>query len=84
MFLSVIAATALIENGAMTIPARSIAMSKEMSRICVTHHHACDCREEQYARMEAALIRLRDCDFVITPADRMDAVRNIAREALKP
>lgn len=33
-------------------------------------------------RLEAALIRLRDCDFVITPRDRMDAVRDIARAAL--
>lgn len=30
----------------------------------------------------AALQRLADCDFVITPADRMDAVREIARAAL--
>jgi hypothetical protein len=22
---------------------------------CVTHHYACDCREEQFARMRAAL-----------------------------
>lgn len=29
-----------------------------------------------------ALERLRDCDWVITPADRMDAVRTIARDAL--
>lgn len=29
-----------------------------------------------------ALERLRDCDWVITPADRMDAVRKIARDAL--
>ena len=33
-------------------------------------------------RLEKALIRLRDCDWVITPHDRMDAVRQIAREAL--
>jgi hypothetical protein len=33
-------------------------------------------------RLEAALKRLRDCDWVITPHDRMDAVRAIAREAL--
>ena len=29
-----------------------------------------------------ALQKLRDCDFVITPKDRMDAVRDIARAAL--
>ena len=31
----------------------------------------------------AALMRIRDCDFVITLPDRMDAVRAIAREALE-
>jgi len=34
-------------------------------------------------KLRAALERLRDCDFVVTPMDRMDAVRDIAREALK-
>lgn len=33
-------------------------------------------------RLREALIRLRDCDWVITPLDRMDAVRDIARAAL--
>ena len=33
-------------------------------------------------RMRGALERLRDCDWVITPLDRMDAVRDIARQAL--
>ena len=32
--------------------------------------------------MEVALIRLRDCDWVRGIGDRMDAVRDIAREAL--
>jgi len=31
----------------------------------------------------AALTRLRDCDWVITPSDRMDAVRDIAKKALE-
>ena len=30
-----------------------------------------------------ALERIRDCDFVITLPDRMDAVQQIAREALE-
>ena len=34
-------------------------------------------------RYEAALIKLKDCDWVITPHDRMDAVREIARKALE-
>lgn len=34
-------------------------------------------------RLRAALIRLRDCDWVITLPDRMDAVRDIARAALE-
>lgn len=33
-------------------------------------------------RLESALTRLRDCDWTITPHDRMDAVREIARIAL--
>lgn len=39
-------------------------------------------KDARIAKLEAALIRLRDCDWVITPRDRMDAVRQIAREAL--
>lgn len=35
-------------------------------------------------RLREALEQLRDCDFVITPVDRMDAVRDIARRALTP
>lgn len=54
----------------------------------------CRCVREQPARaalmrlwrenekLRAALVKLRNCDWVITPADRMDAVREIAREAL--
>lgn len=34
-------------------------------------------------KLEYALERIRDCDFVITLPDRMDAVRQIAREALE-
>lgn len=34
-------------------------------------------------RLKAALVRLRDCDWVISLPDRMDAVREIAREALE-
>jgi hypothetical protein len=44
------------------------------------------CLDEAEARiekLETALKRIRDCDFVITLPDRMDAVRAIAREALE-
>jgi hypothetical protein len=34
-------------------------------------------------KLEVALERIRDCNFVITLPDRMDAVRQIAREALE-
>lgn len=40
-------------------------------------------RHHRVHRLEAALKRIRDCDFVITLPDRMDAVRAIAREALE-
>ena len=38
---------------------------------------------DRIRKLEAALMRIRDCDFVITLPDRMDAVRQIAREALE-
>lgn len=34
-------------------------------------------------KLESALKRIRDCDWVIALPDRMDAVRAIAREALE-
>ena len=37
----------------------------------------------QIAELREALTRLRDCDWVITLPDRMDAVREIARNALE-
>lgn len=40
-------------------------------------------RAIRMARLERALERIRDCDWVITLPDRMDAVRQIAREALE-
>lgn len=39
--------------------------------------------EVRVKKLEYALERIRDCDFVITLPDRMDAVRQIAREALE-
>lgn len=42
-----------------------------------------DVKTEQVHRLQTALQRIRDCDFVITLPDRMDAVRQIAREALE-
>jgi uncharacterized coiled-coil DUF342 family protein len=43
------------------------------------------CREyrEQRDRLAEALQKLADCDWVITLPDRMDAVREIANEALQ-
>jgi len=42
-----------------------------------------DRAEERIAKLEAALERIRDCDWVISLPDRMDEVRKIAREALE-
>jgi hypothetical protein len=39
--------------------------------------------EKRMNTFKRALERIRDCDFVITLPDRMDAVRAIAREALE-
>lgn len=38
---------------------------------------------DRLEKLQAALERIRDCDWVITLPDRMDAVRQIAREALE-
>ena len=38
---------------------------------------------DQIEKLREALQRIRYCDFVITLPDRMDAVRQIAREALE-
>ena len=40
-------------------------------------------QDGKISKMEEALKRIRDCDFVISLPDRMDAVRAIAREALE-
>ena len=42
-----------------------------------------ECDENRIRKLEAALMRIRDCDFIITLPDRMDAARAIAREALE-
>lgn len=39
--------------------------------------------EARIEKLELALKRIRDCDWVITLPDRMDAVRTIAREVLQ-
>lgn len=39
--------------------------------------------EVRVKKLEYALERIRDCNWVITLPDRMDAVRQIAREALE-
>lgn len=61
-----------------------------MSDYFENHEEQLRCEEQltsklfrRIAKLEAALERIRDCDFVITLPDRMDAVRQIAREALE-
>jgi len=44
---------------------------------------ALDAVTEQRDRLAEALRKLADCDWVISPHDRMDAVREIARKALQ-
>ena len=39
--------------------------------------------EKRAEMLTVALERIRDCNFTITLPDRMDAVRQIAREALE-
>lgn len=38
---------------------------------------------QKIQKLKTTLERIRDCDWVITLPDRMDAVREIAREALE-
>ena len=52
-------------------------VNSEAARLIETY------RKEVTAPLVEALEKLRDCNWVITPADRMDAVRSIAREALE-
>lgn len=43
-----------------------------------------DALTSENAALREALETLRDCDWVISRGDRMDAVRDIARKALQP
>lgn len=61
-----------------------------MSDYFENHEEQLRCEEQltsklfrRIAKLEAALERIRDCDWVISLPDRMDAVRDIAREALE-
>ena len=40
-------------------------------------------QDQKIQKMRSALERIRDCDWMITLPDRMDAVREIAKEALQ-
>lgn len=40
-------------------------------------------QDQKIQKMRSALERLRDCDWMISLPDRMDAVREIAKEALQ-
>jgi len=53
---------------------------EEITAIITKQRGAAEARAE---RLRVALTRLRDCDWVITLPDRMDAVREIARKALE-
>lgn len=55
---------------------KTAAMMKQAANV-MTHW------DRKICKMEEALKRIRDCDFVISLPDRMDAVRAIAREALE-
>ena len=61
-------------------------LTGDVLKACKAHSQRIE-RERDEARGQrdallSAMIRLRDCDWVITPADRMDAVREIARNAI--
>lgn len=57
---------------------------EELERYLSTRHtmNELEKANKRNDKLEEALIRLRDCDWIITAHDRMDAVREIARKAL--
>jgi ribosomal protein L1 len=63
-----------------------VALSKDVDRHYENYADQLK-RAEAFQRridqLEIAVTKIRDCDFVITLPDRMDAVRAIAREALE-
>lgn len=60
-------------------------MTDNQKRDATTEEFSVDQKEQpsKVAKMEEALKRIRDCNWIITLPDRMDAVRAIAREALE-
>lgn len=61
---------------------RSAIVSQVQATRCCKLLDELHAKRAENARLRAALVRLRDCDWQITLPDRMDAVRTIAREAL--
>lgn len=73
-----------LENGCVYHPKRWSGDCGEMSSVDEERTDALLLQAaKRIKKLEAALERLRDCDWVITLSDRMDAVRQIAREALE-
>lgn len=60
-----------LKNAAPTLIADHLALQAKVAEL-----------EAEVARLRKVLTRLRDCDWVISLPDRMDAVRDIARAAL--
>ena len=73
-----------LKDGAPFMPKRWSGDCGEMSRVdeAATDQLLLEAARE-IIKLTAALQRIADCDWVITLPDRMDAVREIAREALK-
>ena len=75
--------TTRLMSGCVYVPKRWSGDCGEMSPINETQTDALLVEAAaRIQKLEAALERLRDCDWVISLPDRMDAVRDIAREAL--
>jgi hypothetical protein len=49
---------------------------------CVTHHHACDCREAQFAQLEAENAKLRKALTHIQRMSTVPIIKDIAETAL--
>jgi hypothetical protein len=50
-------------------------------RQCVTHHHACDCREQRFRELEARCAEYEHALALIACGKRPDGTYNRGREA---
>lgn len=77
--------TELIKQAEELLKAHDTAFTNERDMVIIATFARNHMQEivDKLKRYEDALLKLRDCDWVITLPDRMDGVRAIARQALE-